>query len=245
MITIATQPHPILDLLKKKVELHDESIEILGLRNEAYTIGQDLPNARRMAVKLREVYNFINRETLNENDIVLFTDAYDVYYSGNKETVIKNFKEMNKPIVFGAEQCCYPDGSKAGLYPPTSSCFRYLNSGLFIGRVHALRECMNNIENEFMTNDNIDDQLWWTEKFLERPDLIELDYHNTLFLNCVWLGEHQVIINGDKVTTIFNKNVPQLIHGNGPSKEFVYKLANYANNAYNFNINTPKWDRYY
>ena len=227
-ITVATKPHPILDILIKTVESKNESLEILGLENNCY-IGQDLPNgSRRFGIKLLEVYNFLKRDNLKDNDIILFSDAYDVYYSGNKSTIIERFNKMNKPIVFGGEQCCYPDASKSSLYPTTNSPFRYLNSGLFIGRVYALRESMK----DYVYLDDTDDQLWWTNKFLERQDLIELDYNNLLFLNCVWLNKEDLIIYEDKVT-FRNGNTPQLTHGNGPSKELIEPLLKYAKSKFN------------
>jgi hypothetical protein len=88
---------------------------------------------------------------------------------------------------------------------------------------------MKNIENEPI-QDNCNDQLWWTNKFLERQDLIELDYDNKLFLNCVWCDKNDLIINGDKVTVRFNNSTPQFIHGNGQSKHFLNPLLNYFNN---------------
>lgn len=229
-ITVATKPHPVLDILIKTVESKNENLQILGLENNR-EIGQDLPNGkRRLGVKLLELYNFLKRDNLNDNDIVLFSDAYDVYYSGNKSTIIERFNKMNKPVVFGGEQCCYPDDSKSCLYPDTNSPFRYLNSGLFIGRVHALRECMK----EYIYDDDENDQLWWTNKFLERQDLIELDYTNQLFMNCVWLNKDDLIINEDKVVFSFAKEItPQLIHGNGPSKELIEPLLDYAKNKFN------------
>lgn len=227
-ITVATKPHPLLDILIKTVESKDEKIEVLG-GSMNVEIGKDVPNGigRSFVVKLHEVSNFLKREYLHENDIVLFSDAYDVYYCGDKSTVIERFEKINKPIVFGAEQNCYPDGTKNELYPFTSSRFKYLNSGLFIGRVGALRECMKNYD----INDKIcDDQLWWTNKFLERQDLIALDYTNELFLNCLWIDNRELIINDDKLT--FNNTNPQLIHGNGPSKALLTPLVNYATNKY-------------
>jgi hypothetical protein len=229
-ITISTKPNNVLDVLVKNVESKGETIEILGQKDISYEIGQDVPGGRRFKLKLDEVYNFINRPNLNPNDIVLFTDAYDVYYSGDKKTVLERFKKMNKPVVFGAEKCCYPDGNKSTLYPKTNCCFPYLNSGLFIGRVESLKECMKNFENESV-QDNCNDQLWWTNKFLERQDLIELDYDNKLFLNCVWCNENDLIINGDKVIFKHNNSTPQFIHGNGPSKHFIQPLLDYFNSS--------------
>lgn len=234
LITVATKPHPVLDILVKNVELKGETIEVLGLTDKHYDIGQDIPGSRRLGLKLQEVYKFINRPYIKNNDIVVFTDAYDVYYSGDKTTILERFKTFNKPIVFGSEQCCYPDDSKRFLYPNTHSWFRYLNSGLFIGRVGSLRECMNNFENEFI--DDINDQLWWTNKFLDNQNMIELDYDNKLFLNCVWLNESDFLYEKDKVTFIPNGSFPQFIHGNGPSKPLIEPLLEYARNTYMNNI---------
>ena len=59
--------------------------------------------------------------------------------------------------------------------------FPYLNSGMFIGSVKALRECMK----EYQYNDNDDDQRFWTTQFFNRPDMIMLDYNNDIFKH-VW-----------------------------------------------------------
>jgi len=225
LITVATKPHPVLEILVKNVKSKKENIEVLGLRDIPYSIGQDIPGSRRLGLKLQEVHKFINRPYLKPDDIVLFTDAYDVYYCGDKQTILTKYLKMQKPIIFGSEKCCYPDDSKSKLYPFTNSPFPYLNSGLFIGRVDALRICMNNCEEEFI--DDINDQLWWTNKFLDNQHLIGLDYDNKLFLNCVWLSEHDLSINKDKVTLIYNNSTPQFIHGNGPSKPLIDPLLDY------------------
>lgn len=221
-ITVATKPHPVLDILVKTVCSNGEQIEILGL-NQNREIGQDLPNgSRRLGVKLNELYNFVNRPSLKLNDIILFTDAYDVYYSGDKSTILNRFIQMDKPIVFGAELCCYPDNTKTSLYPETNSEFKYLNSGLFIGRVSAFRECMKN----YTFDDDINDQLWWTNTFLNNQDIIGLDYSNQLFLNCVWLNKEDIVFSNGKVT--YKESTPQLIHGNGPSKYIIDPMLEYA-----------------
>lgn len=227
-ITVATKPHHVLDILLKTVESKNESIEVLGLI-ENRDIGQDLPNgSRRLGVKLNEIYKFIHRENINNNDIILFSDAYDVCYTGDKTTIIERFNKISKPILFGAEACCYPDGSKASIYPKTTSFFKYLNSGLFIGRVWALRQCMQN----YQYDDDINDQLWWTNKFLENQHLIELDYNNSIFLNCVWMKDDNIKYNEDKVI-LYNDRTPQLVHGNGPSKKFIEPLLDFAKIKFN------------
>jgi hypothetical protein len=204
-----------LNVLKQNIELKGDTLEVLGLKDKPYNIGQDIPGSRILGLKLQEVYKFIN--TKNDDDVIVFMDAFDVYFSGDKLTLLKRYKEMNKPIVFGAEPSCYPDGDKAQYYPKTNSYFRFLNSGLFIGRVKELKECMNNYSHEFI--DEINDQLWWTNKFLERQDIIELDYNQHLFLNCVWLQDSELICNEGKVT--FHNKTPLIISLTG-EREWAY-----------------------
>ena len=235
-ITVATKPHNVLNVLKQNIELKGETLEVLGLKENPYRIGDDMNKqvGRSFDVKLEEVYNFINRDYLHENDLVVFMDAFDVYFCGDKSTLLKRYKEMNKPVVFGGEPCCYPDGNKSKYYPKTNFYYRYLNSGLFIGRVKELRECMFG----FVSN-HYDDQLWWTNKFLERQDIIELDYKNHLFLNCLWLKENELVCNEGKVT--FHNKTPLFIHGNGPSKYCIVPFLEYFRKTHMNNITISKW----
>jgi len=192
-------------------------------------IGQDLPNgSRKLGLKLKLFYDFIMIPEINDNEIVLFIDAYDVFYSGNASETLKRYNELlsknNKPIIFGAECCCYPDASKSSLYPKTSSAFRFLNSGLFMGKIWAFRECMS----DYIYDDDVNDQLWWTEMFLGEKGkrLIQLDYDCSLFLNCVWIDEKELTYEYDEKTSdlkVFYSKIktPQFVHGNGPSKRLI------------------------
>ena len=138
-ITVSTRPHPVLDKLIEKVQQNGEKIEVLG-QHENRSIGWE--HQQRFGVKLREVANFIKRPYLKSNDLVLFTDAYDVAYFGTQDEIIEIYKSFNHPIVFGCEKECHPDPHLAGLYPNKNKEFSYLNSGLFIGTVQALRKCI-------------------------------------------------------------------------------------------------------
>jgi hypothetical protein len=220
-ITVATRPHPILDVLLKTFQRKGESLEVLGLELNC-EIGQDLPHVRRLGVKLHLIYEFVHRAHLAADDIVVFCDAYDVVFCGDRATVAERFEAMGHAVVFGAELGCYPDGWKAGLYPPAPNAFKFLNSGLFAGRVAALRECMRDyaytadcIEHE------VNDQQWWTDVFLSGKHDMVLDYEHALFLNCVWIDEGKITIDspesGDVVR--IGSATPQFLHGNGPGKD--------------------------
>jgi len=208
-ITVATKPHPILELIKTRVENQGEKITILGLE-ENRNIGWNA--YANFGVKLREVYMYIWNVDLDPDDIVLFTDAYDVIYCGNQNEIIKRYLEFDKPIVFGAETMCNPDPNRENEYKNRDLQFPYLNSGLYIGRVWALRECMIG----YSYNDADDDQRYWTNYFFKRDDLIALDHDNSLFLNSAGIPIKEIQWDGT-VATYKNKK-PMFVHVNGPDK---------------------------
>jgi len=212
-ITVATRPHPVLDKLKKQVSENGETITVLG-EKENRAIGWQ--HKQNFGVKLREVYDFLQQPHLNTNDIVLFTDAYDVAYCGNRDDIIRRYYTCIKPIIFGAERQCNPDPNRAGEYTTNINTeFPYLNSGMFIGRVWALRKCMAN----YQFNDNDDDQRFWTTQFFQNPDLIELDYQNLLFLNIVDIDmRFFTMINN---TAWYKSANPLFVHDNGPVKNLI------------------------
>lgn len=208
-ITIATKPHPILENIKKRVSNNNEQLYVLGTR-ENRPIGWNAYG--NFGVKLREVHNFINQSNLQENDIILFTDAYDVIYTGNQKTIIERFQKSNRPILFGSETECNPDPNMREKYEKRDEQFPFLNSGMFIGRIWALRKCMQ----DYTFDDKHDDQRFWTQKFFQYPELIGLDYKNELFLNTYGIDIEEIRWNRQESS--FRGHNPQFIHVNGPNK---------------------------
>lgn len=217
-ITVSTRPHPILDKLIGRVKENKEEIEVLG-QEENRTIGWE--NQQRFGVKLREVANFLKREHLDPDDLVLFTDAYDVAYFGTHKEIIKRYTSFNCPIVFGCEKECHPDPHRALEYADTNREFPYLNSGLFIGTVDALRKCILT----YQYNDTDDDQRYWTTQYLNNPDRIQLDYENRLFLNTSGYESELFMYDREGAVAFYKYANPQFVHVNGPDKSFVNELV--------------------
>uniref|UniRef100_A0A6C0D2A4 PLOD1-3-like GT domain-containing protein n=1 Tax=viral metagenome TaxID=1070528 RepID=A0A6C0D2A4_9ZZZZ len=214
-ITVATKPHQVLNKIIETVNQNeDESIMVLGQQENRF-IGWE--GNQNFGVKLREVADFLKRPDLDANDIVLFTDAYDVAYLGKKANVIARYLTFIKPIVFGSERCCNPDPHLAGQYPYQDNEFPFLNSGMFIGRVWALRKCLE----DYQYDDRHDDQRYWTDQFLNKHgDLIELDYENKLFLNTVDIDMRFFYQLKQNMVTYKNRN-PLFVHVNGPDKRMI------------------------
>jgi len=211
-ITIATRPHKVLDKIISTVKKNKETIEVLGL-SENRLIGWE--GHQNFGVKLRELYNFINRPSLNHDDIVLFTDAYDVAYVGDQKEILTRYKTFKKPIVFGAETGCHPDPNRASEYKNQDAEFPYLNSGMIIGRVGPLRQCMKG----YQYDDRHDDQRFWTQVFFDNQDKIELDYENLLFLNTSDIEMED--FDWNHKTVWYKRRNPQFVHVNGPDKTLI------------------------
>lgn len=219
-ITIATKPHPVLTKIEEFCHSHGTDVIVLGLE-ENRSIGWS--GKGNFGIKLREVHKYINRPELGDSDIILFSDAYDVAMVGNLQEIKRRYLTFNKPIVFGAEKACHPDKDRASQYGMTfGSEFPYLNSGLFIGRVWALRQCMAS----YKYKDADDDQRFWTSAYFKNRHLIELDNHARLFLNCAFVDINDIDYNSHKRLITYSKTQshPLMIHANGHDKSFLHQF---------------------
>lgn len=208
-ITVATKPHPVLTKIAERVKKQSEQMIVLGLQ-ENRAIGWE-GNAN-FGVKLRETRDFLFQPQIRPQDIVLFTDAYDVVYCGSQNEIGKRFLEIDKPIVFGCESQCHPDANMDVHYIDRQLEFPYLNSGMFIGYAWALRHCL--IQYEY--NDAHDDQRFWTQQYLQQPWLFGLDHENTLFLNTEDMEWDKLVWKNQ--TAIYKNRNPLFVHINGPNK---------------------------
>jgi len=219
-ITVATKPHPVLTHIQDSCHLNGEDVKVLGLK-EARDIGWK--GKGNFGIKLRELHTFIQNPKLNDNDIILFSDAYDVAITGNQKEIKRRFLTFQNPIVFGAEKECHPDKNRASLYGTKLGVeFPYLNSGLFIGRVWALRQCMAG----YKYKDAEDDQRFWTTQYFKRRDLIELDHHAKIFLNCAFVDQKDIDYNKHTRLLTYSKTQthPLMIHANGDDKSFLHDV---------------------
>tara|TARA_R100000742_G_C4279628_1_gene104823 strand:- start:1100 stop:2980 length:1881 start_codon:yes stop_codon:yes gene_type:complete len=149
---------------------------------------------------------------LPDHDVVLFADGFDTFAISDLEEITRRFLEFKCKVLFAAEEHLWPD--KDLEFPECETKYRYLNSGLFIGRVDELKRIMNaGIKNEE------DDQLYYQKAYLngdstapesERLD-IKLD-HECYVFQCH--EENLKIERG----TLFNNETrcyPCFYHGNG------------------------------
>ena len=141
---------------------------------------------------------------LPDEAIVLFVDGYDGLFIDNPQTIEERFVGFDCDILFAAEKNCWPDASMWILFPKSETPYRYLNSGLFMGKAGSLKSFFN-----MRIDDKDDDQLWIQQKFLEPNGLnIKLDYEGYVF-QC----DDEVKVEGSQISN--GMCFPCVYHGNG------------------------------
>jgi hypothetical protein len=169
--------------------------------------------------KSYSVYNYI--KSLNSKEQILVCDAYDVIALNkctNKllEENILNFFNNNK-VTFNAETNCYPDSSLAQRYPDTDSKWKYLNAGIYTGRVENVLQMLDLVLNKMV---NSMDQLEFSKLFLDSK-LINLDYECKVFQTTYsgsvggYVDINDFIIKNGKIYNKQYDTMPLLFHGNG------------------------------
>lgn len=144
---------------------------------------------------------------LHNDDVILFTDAFDVFYADNINTIYERYVDLSAEVIFSAEAICWPDDSLADDFPASATKYRYLNSGTFIGKVSALKKILEkaNIKN------SDDDQLFYQKEYLKFKHDIKLDYEGYIFQT------HDTAVErlGDQINNPETNVCSCIYHGNG------------------------------
>ncbi|XP_016839853.1 procollagen-lysine,2-oxoglutarate 5-dioxygenase isoform X1 [Nasonia vitripennis] len=170
------------------------------------------------------------------DQIVLFTDSYDVIFLSSLEKISRKFKEWDDArVIFSAEEYCWPLKSLASEYPQVKRGKRFLNSGGFIGYAPDIYAILTSAE----IKDDDDDQLFYTKVYLNselrEKHKIKLDHKSEIFQNLNGaIHDIELRFKGNEAyvqNTAYN-TVPLIIHGNGFSKLLLNSLGNYVAQAW-------------
>lgn len=149
-------------------------IDIVNIGTNVDWKGTDM-TALGGGMKINLMKDYI--KDLHDNDIVLFTDAYDVFYADDLETITERFLEFDAAILFSGELYCWPDNELADRFPESHTRFKYINSGTYIGRVGELKKLFSHED----IKDHEDDQLYVHRCFLANLFDIAIDYECYIF----------------------------------------------------------------
>jgi len=194
-----------IQYLKKTAEGND--VEVHYIKNDTWNGYVDKIIAVNRAM-----------ESLQEEDIVCFIDAYDVLVNHEISTILNGFFSYDCDLLLGAELACYPTRYQ-DRFPLTRSNHRFLNSGGYIGYKHAIRDIL-----EWKPLSEIHkicayggDQTYFIEYFLNfyLEKKIRLDDRCLVFQNMHWVNWKELeFVEGRMYNTVM-KTFPCFIHFNG------------------------------
>ncbi|XP_018425244.1 PREDICTED: procollagen-lysine,2-oxoglutarate 5-dioxygenase 2 [Nanorana parkeri] len=229
VLTVATQETDGFLRFMQSAKHFNYIVKALGTGQEWK--GGDISNSIGGGQKVRLLKEAL--ESLNDQEdlIVLFTDSYDVIFSGGPEELLKKFHQTKHKVVFAAEAFVWPDKRLADKYPVVRSGKRFLNSGGFIGYVPSVKQ----IVQQWTLQDNDDDQLFYTKIYidsLQRERInITLDHKSHIFQNLNGaIDEVAIYFDGEKARAENTQyeTLPVVIHGNGPTKVQLNYFGNYV-----------------
>ena len=175
IVTVATEPEKMWALEQSS---KIQNVDIINL-------GEDHPWRDPMdslggMPKIQLINEYL--ATVKEEVVVLFMDGYDTFLADSPQAILERFTQMEADIVFGAESECWPLPENASLWPDTGTPYRYLNSGLYIGKAKALHDFISQSQDGSSNND---DQLYCQNRYLNNktPWKVKLDTEAYIFQN--------------------------------------------------------------
>ena len=122
-------------------------------------------------------------KSLNDNDVLVFTDCWDLIILENKTTILNKFLSLNVPHLISAEKnklCLNEEASRKWIEEDKN--YPYLNAGSYMGYVKQLKIIYELFRknNYFETTD---DQAMFYALCVKYPEFKIMDYKQEIFGN--------------------------------------------------------------
>jgi len=199
IVTVATERNQaVLQLL--------ESCTAKGAKLTLLGEGRTFEGYSQKFVLLQE-----HLKALHDKELLLFIDGYDTLLMQPPEYIIEQFLQMNAPFVVSADKYCFPDESLREFHLASPTPFIYLNSGCYIGYVHAIREFLSAL---IPIDPQANDQHLMMLYMVQNRGKITLDTSCKLFLSTFECSSSDIILDRTRKSVAFqNKTTPAVIHG--------------------------------
>ncbi len=157
------------NLLRLSCALNNLELVVLVYNNDF--------NSNRIKDELLEDY----LSETDDDEIILFTDGNDAILIAPEDEILSKFRQIDKDLIFSAEMTCWPDVMLAQQHPDLSSSpYKYLNSGGFIGRAGYIKEMLKDIEVE-SENFKRSNQYIWMQRYFKNSERMTLDVNCEIF----------------------------------------------------------------
>lgn len=160
-------------------------------------------------------------ESFNDDDIIIFIDAFDVLISGYTNEIIEKFKSYNCDILVSTELNCYPPAFKNDIDKiiPNNIKNKYINAGGYMGYVKNIKSFL-----EWKTINEIEhicqiggDQTYIIKYFIENYNKvnIKLDTESLIFQSMHLISWKEIDFRGGRVYNNILNTYPCFVHFNG------------------------------
>jgi hypothetical protein len=162
--------------------------------------------------KIRLVREQLDR--LNNDDLVVVTDSYDLVFQAGVDDLVRNFALYNKPIVFSSERGeGYPNPI---VHETPSPLYRALNGGFWMAYADAAKEMIDEAWNSDLDDGAKDDQGTLQVWFSNNPDKAEIDYLNIIISSThVWNIKDEIEYYDGMTYNKLTQTFPCVFHGLG------------------------------
>ena len=219
IVTVATEPEKMWALKQSAAKYN---VEIVNLGKD-HPWRNDMTGLAGMP-KIQLVNEYLS--TVDPDAIVMFMDGYDTFLADSPDVILQRYIQMEADIVFGAESNCWPKAEDADLFPDTGTKYKFLNSGLYIGKASAIHSFVSlSLDNGASLGD---DQLFCQRRYLKylKEDFdytVKLDHEAYIFQN----HEFNIRVVNNQLWNDETNCCGCIYHGNGgdSEKSFFVKMA--------------------
>jgi len=109
------------------------------------------------------------------------SDLNDAVVIAQEDEILGKFNKMNSDLVFSAEMTCWPDLTLAEQHPHISSSpYKYLNSGGFIGKVGYIKQLLKDVDVD-TSSFKRSNQYIWMQRYFKNSHKMYLDTNCEIF----------------------------------------------------------------
>lgn len=166
-------------------------------------------------------------------DVIIWSDSFDVVFSEHPDKAVQTYRNTwpELPVVYNAERGLFPRNDLLSSFPECGTPWRYLNSGLIIGRATDILRILEWMPLDDTPGDCKDpdtgrdiqpnDQGWHQFTYSAQPVPMILDSHAQLFQSYSACELDEFDLTGPKVMNRLTETCPSIHHFNGNSKDLI------------------------
>jgi len=176
--------------------------------------------------KPKFMYRAIKNELIT-TEYIIACDCWDLVFVTSPEEIIEVFKTFNTDIVFSSEKTCFPADRKEEYDKlPFTSSYKYLNSGMIVGKTASVLKLLEAMDVESVPDDywdkdhmvHFNDQAFYLDWFLKQPVPMKLDYDQKISTTLHAVDMDEIDFSEDGIMVKETNTFPCTIHGNGSGK---------------------------